>query len=85
MQIPFEPLYSPKKLFMIVSNDVYTMPPVQNMPERINTLCPEVMTLITADAGIMLFSVLMTLLTYSAVFNLPEMPLVTIHTVAMRI
>ena len=85
MQIPFELLYSPKKLFMLVSNDVYTMPPDQSMPERINTSCPEVMTFVTADAKVMLLSVLMTILTYSAVFNSPKMSLMAIHTVAMRI
>ena len=59
--------------------------PVQSMPERIITLCPEVMTFVTADSRVMVLSVLMTILTYSAVFNSPKMPLMAIHTVAMRI
>ena len=61
------------------------MPPVKSMPERINTLCPEVMTFVTADSRVMVLAVLMTILTYSAVFNSPKMPLMAIHTVAMRI
>lgn len=43
------------------------------------------MTFVTACTWIVLFSVLMTILTYCAVFHLPEMPLVTVHAVAMGV